>query len=270
MTKRVGLIGYGAIGQSVTQAWLDQPVQGHVLASVLVRPHQQLVAQAQLGRSVQVTSDLDAFLANDLDLVVELAGQSAVVDLGARILRAGVDLMILSVGALARQSVVDMLMAAATARGASIRVPVGATAGLDGLLAMRRAGLKRVVYTSTKPPKAWQGTPAASVVDLDAIDRPTLVFTGTAREAAMMFPKNANLAAAVALAGLGFDQTTVVLRADPQAKENVGCIEAEGLTSSLTVIVAGRSEPANPKSSRITGVSVLSALENDAHWLAFA
>jgi aspartate dehydrogenase len=149
-------------------------------------------------------------------------------------------------------------------------VPVGAIAGLDGLLALRRAGLKRVVYTSTKPPASWRGTPAETGVDLDTISAPTVVFEGTAREAASKFPKNANLAAAVALAGLGFDETQVVLVADPGVDENVGRIDAEGADSKLSVTVTGRSEPSNPKSSRITGVSVLSALDNDAEMVAFA
>jgi aspartate dehydrogenase len=245
-------------------------VRDHVIASILTRPYQLDAARSHAEADVRVVSSLDDFLANDLDVAVELAGHQAVAELGPRILRAGVDLMTLSVGCLARPEVFDALSSAAAAGGARVIVPVGAIAGLDGLLALRRAGLRRVRYSSTKPPASWKGTVAESVVDLDALREPAVIFEGTAREAAAAFPKNANLAAAVALAGLGFDETRVVLIADPRSDDNVGRIEAEGVDSRMTVTVAGRSEQANPKSSRITGISVMSALENDAATIVFA
>ena len=269
-TRRVGLIGFGAIGQTVTRGWGRRPVRDHAIAAVLARAHQLEAARSQLGAGVAVTASLAEFLAADLDLAVEAAGQAALAELGPRILGAGVDLMALSVGCLARADVFDALSNAAAAAGARILVPVGAIAGLDGLLALRRAGLRKVLYSSTKPPTSWKGTPAEARVDLDALESPAVVFEGTAREAATAFPKNANLAAAVALAGLGFDDTRVVLIADPHSQDNVGRIEAEGTDSRLSVTVAGRSEPSNPKSSRITGLSILAALDNEAANVVFA
>jgi len=269
-TRRVGLIGFGAIGRTVTRGWGRRPVRDHAIAAVLTRAHQVEAARSHLGPDIAVTASLEEFLAADLDVAVEVAGQAAVAELGPRILRAGVDLMALSVGCLARADVYEALCTAASAGGARVLVPVGAIAGLDGLLALRRAGLRKVQYSSTKPPMSWKGTPAEARVDLDALASPAVVFEGTAREAATAFPKNANLAAAVALAGLGFDDTRVVLIADPHSDENVGRIDAEGTDSRLSVTVAGRSEPSNPKSSRITGISVLSALDNEAASVVFA
>ena len=269
MTKQAGLIGYGAIGRTVMRAWHDAPVHGYEISSLLVRQHQIDEARSRLPAGVHVTSEVGAFLEHPFDLVVEAAGQSAVVDLGEKILAAGVDLMILSVGALANRGLSDRLRGAAIRGDAQILVPVGAIAGLDGLLALRRSGLRRVLYTSTKPPVSWKGTAAERAVDLDAIGAPTVLFEGSAREAAALFPKNANLAATVALAGLGLDETRVVLIADPGTAENEGCIEAETDDTRLQVTVSGKSEPGNPKSSRITGLSVLSALENEAELLRF-
>lgn len=269
MTQRIGLIGFGAIGRSCVEAWHQAPVPGYDLVAVLVRAHQQAEAQACLGGGVRVTSDPDVFMATGLDLAVELAGQSAVEALGPRLLRRGISLMTLSAGALAQDALRDELRAAAAQGGARIMVPVGAIAGLDGLQALRRAGLQQVVYTSTKPPRAWKSTWAERLVNLDQLRARTVFFDGTARQAAQLFPKNANLAAVVALAGLGLDATQVVLAADPELGQNMATVDAQGLHSSLKVVVMGRSQPSNPKSSLITGMSVLSALDNRMQPLCF-
>lgn len=273
----IGLIGWGAIGQTITQSWPHAGAHAdahagpgpHRLAAVLLRPAQQAAARAALPPEVWVGTDPAAFLAQPLHTVVEAAGQGAVRELAEPVLRSGRHLMLLSVGALTDDALRARLQAAATAAGVRLLLPVGATAGLDGLMALRQAGLQRVVYTSTKPPAAWLGTPAEQAVDLASLRAPTVVFAGSAREAAARFPKNANIAAAVALAGLGLDATEVRLVADPAATGNCGQIEAEGQGSRLQITVAGVASASNPKSSGITGLSVLSALANAAGPMGF-
>lgn len=267
--KTVGLIGFGGIGQSILAAWAKLPPQDYRLAALLVRPRQIEEARAALPGGL-VTDDLAAFLGAKPDIVVEAAGQPAVRDCAAAVLRAGCEFFVISTGALADDAFRDALLATAKAGGGRIVIPVGATTGLDGLLAMRQDGLHSVTYTSTKPPKAWTGTPAETNFDLAAITTPTVIFRGSAREAALNYPKNANLAATVALASLGLDKTEVQLVADPAATGNTGRIEAQSESSHLTVIVAGRSSAANPKTSAITGMSVLSALANRASVLTFS
>ena len=268
--RRVGLIGFGSIGQSILQAWPEGDAVPHRLAAILVRPHQCEATRAAVPAAVRVTDAVDEFLSAELDLVVEAAGHGAVLAHGERILRGGTDLMLLSIGSLAQAPVLQRLREAATTGGAQMLLPVGAIAGLDGLMALRQAGLTQVRYTSTKPPASWRDTPAESVVDLGGLTQPTVIFSGTAREAATLYPKNANLAAAVALAGLGFDETRVELVADPAASGNSGRIDAQGTTSRLSVTVAGSSAPGNPKTSQIVGMSVLSALFNQASPIRFA
>lgn len=269
MTKRVGLIGFGAIGRSIVEAWQRSPVDGFELAALLVRPRQVEEAAALVSTLPGVFADLESFLTSKPDIVVEAAGQSAVRDCGEAVVRRGAELFVISTGALADDALRQRLVAACHAAGGRIAIPVGATAGLDGLLAMRRQGLSRVRYTSSKPPVAWKGTPAETLVDLDRLSEPTTFFEGSAREAARSYPKNANLAATVALAGLGFERTEVRLVADPGASGNTGTIEAESETSRLAVAVAGRSSAGNPKTSAITGMSVLAAVENRSAAIRF-
>ena len=268
-TTRLALIGFGAIGRAITAALVQSPPPGHQLVALLVRPHQLADARAAVPASVQVTSDMAALLASAPQTVIEAAGHGAVVAHGDVVLRQGASLMALSIGALADADLHDTLIAAARAGNTQLLLPVGAIAGLDGLLALRQAGLHSVRYTSTKPPRAWQGTPADGPLDLAALRSPTVIFSGTARDAARLYPKNANLAAAVALAGLGFERTQVQLVADPAATGNSGRIDAEGATSRLQVTVAGAASAGNAKTSGIVAHSVLSALANAAGALRF-
>jgi aspartate dehydrogenase len=202
--------------------------------------------------------------------VIEVAGHGAVQEHGEKILSAGVDLVLISVGSLADAALLQRLERAASRGGSRMLLPAGAIAGLDGLRSLRHAGLSKVKYTSTKPPASWKDTPADGPFRLDELTRSTVIFSGTAAEAARLYPKNANLAAAVSFAGLGLERTQVELVADPAIAENIGRIEAEGAYASLSVVVGGESAAQNPKSSQITGMSVLAALENEVSLIAFA
>ncbi len=255
----VAVIGYGAIGQALC-AELLRHTQGPRLVGVLLRSARPDMA-AMLPDSVAMPDTVAALAALSPDIVVEAAGQQALLDHAPALLRAGHDVMAISTGALARPGALDDLLACARAGGARLRVPAGAIAGLDGLGAHRLAGLKRVSYTSVKPPLAWRGTPAEDSLNLDTLDRSHVIFEGSAREAALAYPKNANLAATVALAGLGLDRTTVRLVADPAADGNTGTLTAESGIGTLRVEMAGRAS-ANPKTSASTALSLAHALAN--------
>jgi aspartate dehydrogenase len=134
-------------------------------------------------------------------------------------------------------------------------------AGFDGLMALGRLRPVDVTYRSTKPSGAWMGTRAESQFDLRGLVVKTVIFRGTAREAAKAFPENANLAASVARAGIGFDRTMVELIADPHTLRNSAEIEAVTDNCTLRVQMASLPESRNPKSSAIVRTSVLAALE---------
>ncbi len=232
------------------------------VCGVLVRPPRLAETRAALAEGIPtLTSAVDA-LRLDPDLVVECAGQGAVVEYGEEILSAGCDFMVIAVGALADDALRKRLSDAARGTGAQLTLPAGAIAGIDGLAALKLGGLDRVRYISTKPPIAWKGTPADDNFDLDALSEKTVIFNGSAREAALHYPKNANIAAIVALAGIGLDETVVDLVADPAITDNIGRIEAEGRYGRLTVELSGHAAPDNPKTSACTALSVVNAIHN--------
>src|SRR5258705_1395755 len=185
-------------------------------------------------------------------VVVEVAGHGALGQYGVAALKQGSDLVITSIGALADQALWLSLQQAATC--SKILLPAGAVAGIDALAAARLGGLDQVRYSSRKAP--------ASLSDTLPLDRESVVFEGNARDAALQFPKNANVAATIALAGIGFEKTEVRIIADPALTQNVHGLEATGNFGTFTMTIAGRPLPSNPKSSSLTAMSLLRCIEN--------
>lgn len=207
---------------------------------------------------------LPELLAMQPDLVVECAGHSAVRDISGPVLAAGIDLVIVSTGSLADAALLADLTRAAQGGPAQVKLVAGALPGVDALASAKIAGLSKVTLTSSKPPKAWKGTPAEKTYDLDAVKTRTVIFAGNAREAALTFPKNANVAATAALAGLGFEATRVALVADPAATQNVHHLEAEGAFGAMTLEIHANPSPDNPKTSHMAALSIMRVLENEA------
>ena len=90
---------------------------------------------------------------------------------------------------------------------------------------------------------------------------PKRVFSGTAREAARGFPANVNVAAALALAGIGPDRTTIEIWADPTVTRNTHLIEVEAEAARLTMQIENVPSAENPRTGRLTPLSVIAALK---------
>ncbi|WP_459662131.1 aspartate dehydrogenase [Novosphingobium sp. 11B] len=265
---KVGLIGFGALGKMIAEGWADMPSRFH-LSVVCVRPHQADHARELLGERVKVVEQVRHLLDEGPAVVIEAAGQDCVRDYGEQILQCGADLYLLSVGALACDDFHRALIATGEKSNSRIFLPAGAMAGFDGLLALKRQGLERVTYTSVKPPSAWLNTIAEHDHDLEALNQRQTLFEGSARQAALDFPRNANLAAAIAIAGIGLDSTQVHLVADPAIEGNLGRLYAEGAGGRLMVEVHGNAAEKNPKSSAVVAMSVLSSIQNRVAVLSY-
>ena len=236
---------------------------------VLARPAGAAAARARLAgelagvaSGVAVVEDATHLLAERPDLVVECAGHVAADAHAPAVLRAGVDVILVSIGALADPGLEASLRAAAAEGGARLILPAGAVGAVDLLSALGAAGGLEVRYRGTKPPAAWAGTPAAEILDLAGVVEPTVFFTGSAREAATAYPKNANVAATLALAGAGFEDTRVELVADPSAPGNVHEYSVASPLASYTIRIENKPSAANAKTSVTTVYSVLREIRN--------
>jgi aspartate dehydrogenase len=167
------------------------------------------------------------------------------------VLERGYDLVAMSLGALVDAEFYDGLLRRAAERGRGVYLPSGAVGGLDALAAAAIAGLDTVVLTTTKPPQALPDIQAAD------LQGPTCIYEGPAREAVQRFPQNVNVAAAVSLAGIGFDRTRVRVVADPAATGNRHHIEARGAFGELTFEARLLPSPGNPKTSYLAALSAI-------------
>jgi aspartate dehydrogenase len=269
--RRLGIIGAGGIAELALTS-LAKGLSSPLDCICIIVPA-QFEAQARqlldrcgdtLAKTRHVHTELSAFLADKPDVVAECASHVAVRDYGPAILEAGCDLVVISIGSLSDDTLRKRLETAARKGCARLVLPPGAIGGIDALAAARLSGLDEVIYTGRKPPKAWRGTPAEKLLDLDALKEPAIFFEGSARTAAQDYPFNANVAATLALAGIGFEATQVRLVADPGVSRNVHEFAVRSGCGDFSMRLEGRPSAANPKTSQMAGYSVARELLNRA------
>ena len=253
MTVKLGLIGYGAIGRHIEAAGID----GVELTAILVRSPRD---------SAKISNQPDRFFAKPLDVVAECAGHGAVRAYGQRVLEHGADFLVTSVGAFTDDSLLARLLAAAKANGKRLILPSAGIGALDILSAAAVGGLDRVTVTVRKDPSAWKGTPAETLVDLDGLTEPRVIFDGPVREGARLYPQNVNISAAAALAGLGLDRTRLVIVADPAITTHIVELEASGAFGRFSF----REDVAVSEENRKTGKLVAMAMVKSVRQLSSA
>lgn len=259
------LIGCGAMGLTVLQQLDGDPAIK--VSHVLVPETQRTTLQQLLGDAVRVVSEVDE-LSKAPDFAIECAGHGALHGVVPQLLRRGIDTIVASIGAFAEPGLPEMLEQAAAEGNAQLVLVSGAIPGIDALSAAANTRLENVSYVGRKPPSGWFGTPAEDQVDLASLAQATVIFEGSARDGALLFPRNANVAAAVALAGVGFDRTQVQLIADPAVDCNIHRLTARGEFGELDVTVAARPLAANPKTSALAAYSIIHAARRRARRIA--
>ncbi len=202
-------------------------------------------------------------LLHSVDLVIESASQNAVRLLVPRVLEAGCDVMILSVGALADEELRKKLFRLAQQNNCKLYFPSGAVVGIDGINSASAAEISSVTLTTRKPPSGLAGAPyvVCKGIELEKIEKETLLFEGSASEAVKAFPTNVNVAATISLAGIGFERTKVRVIADPALSRNVHEITVEGEFGKFFTRVENLPSPENPKTSYLAALSAISTLK---------
>lgn len=257
--KRVAIGGFGAIGRIVAKS-LDEGLPNLALSAVSGRNVERI--QRDLDTNFRKPAPVLPLseLAAEADIVVECAPAELLKEVGEPVLKAGKTLIVVSVGA-----ILDFphLVELAADNGARILVPSGAILGLDALQAAAVGSITSVRMVTRKPVKGLVGAPylEKTGISISDIQEPVKLFEGAAIDAIHGFPANLNVAIAVSLAGIGPDRTKLEVWADPSVKYNTHTIEVISDSANLTMKIENTPSEENPKTGRITPLSIISTLK---------
>ena len=257
---RITIVGCGSIGSKLAKA-ADEMAEVKRIYLMDEVPELAEKLAAQLKKAI-VISDVEEELYH-CDLVIEAASQRAATAIVPKVVARGVDIMIMSVGALVDDAFREAVKDKAVQAEAKIFIPSGAVCGTDGLRSSAVGQLDEVELITTKGPKSLEGV--AFLIDrgiiVDDVKEPTVIFSGPAREAVQLFPKNVNVAATVALLGVGFDRTKVTVVLDPASHTNSHELKLKGEFGEMVCHTYNVPSPDNPKTSYLAAMSAISALK---------
>ncbi|MDE4084428.1 aspartate dehydrogenase [Planococcus maritimus] len=198
-------------------------------------------------------TDLNEFLSGSIDTVVEAVTVDAAQLFLKQVLEHKKDLIVSSIGVFKDFAFLDELTQLAETNGTHIYLPSGAIGGLDVLQSARAlGGLESVQLTTRKSPMS---------LGIET-DREQVLFDGTAFDAVDEFPKNINVALVLAIAGIGVHKTKVRIIVDPNVERNKHMIAAQGVFGKMQLQVENTPMAANPKTSLLAALSILSVLQN--------
>ena len=256
---RIVLGGFGNIGQQIAGKLTSPEERGIEIVAIAARDKEKArKAAAGFGLTVPIIS---ADEAPGFDaILVECATFDGFRDVVEPTLRAGGHVIAVSVGALTIN--MDLLDIAE----ATFQVAGGTLPGLDIIRAAAEGEIRSVVLSSHISPASFAHEPYIHDNGIDlaaAANGPVVVFEGTAREAAMHFPRHFNVAVTLGLTGIGLDRTEVRIHADgtlPGARHTIS-VDADSV--SLEMVSQNYPSPQNNRTSMVVALSILAALRRE-------
>ncbi len=254
---KVGIAGLGTIGSKVAEV-LDRGIPGLLLVAVHTRTESTALEHMRNYKS-EVPLVSAGELAEQADIIVDCVpkqGFRAVVEPG---LKAGRTIVTVSGAALlANEDLIDL----AEKHGGRLILASGALLGLDAIRAAAEGEIYSVTMVTRKPPKSLQGAPhlVENKIEVSNLAEPLLVFKGSAYDGAIGFPSNVNVAAAVGLAGIGARNTQLEIWADPCRTRNTHTIRVDADSARFEMTIENIPSESNPGTSKITALSVITAL----------
>ena len=258
---KIGIVGCGAIGSSLAKI-IKKNFSKLAIVSALYDIDEGKAARLSTlvcGSGRLAVRDLGQVIARS-GLVIEAASAGYSWQISRKVLSCRRDIMIMSVGGIV--SHIRELRNLAARTKSRVFIPSGAIAGVDGLKAMSGAAIKKVTLTSRKNPRAFAGVAYVrdKKIDLEAVKKDTVLFSGSARDAVRFFPQNVNVAGVLSIAGIGAEKTKVRIIASPGIRTNIHEIEIESGAGRICTRTENVLHPENPKTSYLAVLSAVATL----------
>ena len=258
--EKIGIIGFGAIGQEIYKKISRKIISGYTVIGVFSED----IEDQKIPKKIKCNS-VEELLKKKPKVIIEAASVEACRNYAEKILKNKIDFMCLSVCSFADQSFFKKINLLVKKIKSKIYIPTGAISGLDAISSASISNeLTDVTLIQRKPPKAL-----VSLLESKKIKKEKVLSKSTARRICKKFPKNSNIAATLAICGLGFDKTKVVVIADPKIKKNIAEIKATGKFGKLKIFLQNNPSK-NPKTSRLTAMSVLLTLDKRKNYFLTA
>ncbi len=265
MKRKFGIVGCGFLGNIVAKAWKDGLLADYELVGVTSRTFASAQATAeQVGCAA--CASVDELLALEPEYLVETASVEAVRAMAIPVLRRGVELVVISIGAFADQEFYAQVQQAARESGARVHLASGAIGGFDVLqtvsLMAEAQQLEQTAGIETHTgARGFRNTPVWADHLLTDTEK-TTVFTGCAKEAIATFPRRVNVAVATSLATTGPEVTGVTMHSVPNwvGDDHKITAEIEGVKAVVDIYSS---------TSAIAGWSVVALLRNLASPVCF-
>jgi aspartate dehydrogenase len=256
---KIGLLGVGAIGRMIAAAVDAKQINAQLVALADQDLSKARALSGELaGRPPVVSTQEMIELA---EVAVEAASQAALADFVPKALACRRDMLIMSVGGLLGR---EEWFLEAEQKGCHMYVPSGAIAGLDGIKSASMGRIETAELISRKPVAALTGS--KYIVDrgirLDELREDTVIFEGSAEEAARAFPATSNVAASLRLAVDSSAPVCVRVVAVPGGRENIHEIRVRGQFGRLAMRVENVPSKSNPRTSELAALSAMATLKN--------
>uniref|UniRef100_A0A671E9T7 Aspartate dehydrogenase domain-containing protein n=2 Tax=Rhinolophus ferrumequinum TaxID=59479 RepID=A0A671E9T7_RHIFE len=257
--RRVGVVGYGRLGQSLVSHLLTQgPELGLELVFVWNRDPGRMTGSVPPSLQLQ---NLAALGERHPDLVVEVAHPKIIHESGAQILRHA-NLLVGSPSALANQATEQQLLEASHEWDHAVFVARGALWGTEDISRLDAAGgLQSLRVTMATHPDGFRLE--GPLAEAHSSGSRTVLYEGPVRGLCPFAPRNSNTMAAAALAApsLGFDRVIGVLVADLSLTDmhvvDVELSGPPGPTGRSFAVHTHRENPAQP--GAVTGSATVTA-----------
>lgn len=257
---KLSIVGSGSLGSIIGRVVTQNLSNEYDILGIYSRRIENATKLANQINTKAYTT-LDEMIDDQPDYIIEAASPDVFRDIGIKILSSGINVIPLSVGALADKEFYSNVKQTALENNSRVHIPAGAVGGFDALRASMLMEDAEVEITTEKSPESLAGAPILKGKALSE-ENVEEVFSGYAKEAIKHFPENVNVAVATALATTGIDNTKVSVHSIPGFESNRHEINLIGETVNVTITVETTPSKENPKSSTLAAYSVISLLQN--------